>query len=306
MTELAIPLRWTLGSIYGVLITAAAVTKSLPHLRPGTDIAEVDLRVRTWWAMTIAFTVALMVGPMLSITLFAAIGLIAMREFLRLVGIRERTAAGVAFASIPVTYGIVGLGMYRLAWIAPIIMAIFVVPAALAISGRVDDIARNTGMTALAVLFTVWAPMHAVLLIAGPELAAPAGAAALLVFLVVCTEVNDVAQFLWGKAIGRTRITPTTSPNKTLAGLVGGIGTTTVVALVAGPVLTPLSAGAAALTGAGLAAMGFAGDLTMSAFKRNAGVKDTGSILPGHGGVLDRIDSLIYTAPTFAAVMVLT
>lgn len=304
MTELAIPLRWTLGSIYGVLMTAAAVTGSLPRLRPGIDISEVAARVRTWWAMTIAFTIALLVGPLLSMALFGLIALIGTREFLRLADLHDRLTAGVAFSSIPIAYGLLALGHVELAWIAPLAIAGFGLPAVQALAGQADDFLPNIGAAAMAILLTVWAPMHAVMLLTMSDLAAPAGGAALLVFLVVCTEVNDVAQFLWGKAIGRRPVTPTISPNKTVAGLFGGIGTTAVIALVAGPILTPFSTTTSAAIGAGLATLGFVGDITFSAFKRSAGVKDTGSILPGHGGMLDRIDSLIFTAPSFAAILV--
>ncbi len=126
-----------------------------------------------------------------------------------------------------------------------------------------------------------------------------------MVFLVLCTEIGDVAQFLWGKALGRTAIAPVVSPNKTVAGVVGGAATAALLGLAVGPLLTPLPAIGAALVAVAIALLGLCGDLVVSAIKRDAGVKDTGTLLPGHGGVLDRIDSLILTAPAFAALMVL-
>jgi phosphatidate cytidylyltransferase len=306
MSELAIPLRWTLGSIYGVLVTASTITAFLRRLRPAFEIDEIATRIRTWWAMTIAFTVAVVAGSLVTTALFALLGLVGTRECLQLLGVRDRIAAGLAFSAVPLTYGLLALGHTAAAWLAPLVLGVFVAPAVLALAGRVDRFVLGSSAVTMAAMFTVWAPLHAVLLLVAPGIDAPAGRAALLVFLVVCTEANDVAQFLWGKALGRTPVSPTVSPNKTRAGLIGGVATTTVLAGASGWILTPLSFPAAALTGAALGLLGFAGDITVSALKRSAGAKDSGSALPGHGGVLDRIDSLIFTAPAFLAIAMLT
>ncbi|HSG94271.1 MAG TPA: phosphatidate cytidylyltransferase, partial [Afifellaceae bacterium] len=98
---------------------------------------------------------------------------------------------------------------------------------------------------------------------------------------------------------GRRQVAPTVSPNKTVEGLAGGILVTALIAALVGPFITPLSAGFCAFLGAALALGGFLGDLTISGVKRDLGLKDTGTLLPGHGGILDRIDSLVFTAPLF-------
>ena len=122
---------------------------------------------------------------------------------------------------------------------------------------------------------------------------------ALLVFLIVLTQFNDVAQFCWGKTCGNRKVVPKVSPGKTIAGLLGGVFTTIAFATVLGPWLTFLDYRHAALAGLIIGVSGFAGDVCISALKRDLGVKDSGSTLPGHGGVLDRVDSLTYTAPLF-------
>jgi phosphatidate cytidylyltransferase len=126
----------------------------------------------------------------------------------------------------------------------------------------------------------------------------PTGAGLLLALLVL-TQGNDVAQYIWGRALGRRRIAPAVSPNKTVAGFLGGLLTTAVLAVLVVPVLTPLSWPVALAIGPLVAVSGFLGDLAMSAVKRDIGIKDTGRLIPGHGGVLDRVDSLIFTAPIF-------
>jgi phosphatidate cytidylyltransferase len=104
---------------------------------------------------------------------------------------------------------------------------------------------------------------------------------------------------MWGKCFGRLRVAPRVSPNKTCEGLIGGVATTTFLAWLIAPWLTPLQGHTAAAAGLMIGVAGFVGDIVMSAIKRDAGVKDSGTALPGHGGVLDRIDSLIFTAPLF-------
>jgi phosphatidate cytidylyltransferase len=99
--------------------------------------------------------------------------------------------------------------------------------------------------------------------------------------------------------LSRHKVTPNVSPKKTWEGLIGGIATTTLVAALVGPYLTPMDFRWSALAGLILGIAGFLGDITMSAWKRDLGVKDTGGLIPGHGGILDRVDSLTYAAPAF-------
>ncbi len=126
-----------------------------------------------------------------------------------------------------------------------------------------------------------------------------AGGVGLLFFLVVLTQFNDVAQCVWGKLLGRHKVTPSVSPNKTWEGLIGGVVTTIALAAQLGPHLTPMDHLWSALAGAVLGIAGFLGDITISAVKRDLGVKDTGGLIPGYGGILDRADSLTYAAPAF-------
>ena len=100
-----------------------------------------------------------------------------------------------------------------------------------------------------------------------------------------------------GKLTGRHKVIPKVSPNKTWEGFWGGLTTTTVLAALLAPQLTPLSLTESVCAGLLIGCGGFIGDVTISALKRDIGVKDSGSLLPGHGGILDRIDSLTFTAP---------
>lgn len=121
----------------------------------------------------------------------------------------------------------------------------------------------------------------------------------LLIYLVFLTEFNDVAQYIWGNSFGKRKISPTVSPNKTVAGFLGGVLTTTALAVILAPFLTPLVQYEAVGAGLLIGLSGFVGEVTISALKRDIGVQDSGSLLPSHGGILDRLDSLTYTAPLF-------
>ena len=120
----------------------------------------------------------------------------------------------------------------------------------------------------------------------------------LLLFLIVVVQAGDVLQYIWGKLAGRHRIAPQVSPSKTVEGMVGGIASATVLGVVLAPI-TPFTAGEAAAIAFALALSGFAGGLMMSAVKRARGIKDWGTLIKGHGGVLDRLDSLLLSGPLF-------
>jgi len=299
MSGLAVNLSFALGGIYAVLVAATAIDFSLRRLRPKLDLREVTLRIRSWWAMAIIFTIALLMHPAVSVAFFGLVSVLAVHEYLRMEEAENQVAGLVAYPAIGAQYLLVAIGGLEYVMLVPLVTAL-AVPATLAIRGRIEGFAAATGTVLLGIFLTVFAVGHSAYLLALPEAEdAPAGAAGLLVFLVVLTQTNDVAQFLWGKAVGRRKVAPRVSPGKTVAGLVGGVATTALLGAAVAPLLTPFSIPVGLAIGVGLGVAGFVGDITMSAIKRDVGVKDTGSLLPGHGGVLDRIDSLIFTAPLF-------
>jgi phosphatidate cytidylyltransferase len=122
----------------------------------------------------------------------------------------------------------------------------------------------------------------------------------LLAYLILITQASDVLQYIWGKLFGRHLIAPGISPSKTVEGFAGGVLSATVLGASVWWI-TPFSTGEAALLALAIALLGFAGGLYMSAQKRKRGIKDWGSLIRGHGGVLDRIDSLWLPAPLFYA-----
>jgi phosphatidate cytidylyltransferase len=126
----------------------------------------------------------------------------------------------------------------------------------------------------------------------------PNGGVKLLLFLIIVVQSSDVLQYIWGKLFGKHHIAPSVSPNKTWEGLIGGIASATLLGTALWW-LTPFAPWQAAVMSLAITLMGFAGGLTMSAIKRDRGVKDIGALIAGHGGILDRIDSLCFAAPVF-------
>jgi phosphatidate cytidylyltransferase len=175
------------------------------------------------------------------------------------------------------------------------------IPILMVIAGETRGFLRAAGTLQWGLMTAVFALSHAGYLFMLPT--SRAEGAGLVLYLVMLTELNDVFQYLWGKALGRRRIVPTVSPNKTWEGFIGGLLSTMVLSSILAPFLTPLGRWGAVWFGMMIATAGFFGDLAMSALKRDLNIKDTSEYIPGHGGVLDRVDSLTYTAPLFFHVL---
>jgi phosphatidate cytidylyltransferase len=178
----------------------------------------------------------------------------------------------------------------------PVWMFLFL-PARMTIAGHTDGFLRAVGTLSWGLMITVFALSHTALILKfGVNHGIGAGA---LLFLVALTQFNDVAQFTCGKLLGRHKIIPRVSPKKTWEGFLGGVMFTTAAGALVGPDLTPMTTEWSAVAGFLIAISGFLGDVTISACKRDLGVKDASNLIPGHGGILDRVDSLIYSAPVF-------
>jgi phosphatidate cytidylyltransferase len=207
----------------------------------------------------------------------------------------------LAYLSIPLQYLWVYMAWYGMFIIfIPVYMMLFL-PARMVLIGETSGFIRSAGTMQWGLMITVFSVSHVAFLLSLPDTSNPQGGGAALVFyLVFLTGANDIAQFLWGKSVGGRRVVPSVSPNKTWGGLLGGVGTTVLLAWVGARWLTPFDTQQALAVGLMIGLSGFVGDVVISAIKRDLGIKDTGTILPGHGGILDRIDSFLFAAPLVA------
>lgn len=295
---------WLLGGITGLLIVASLVTfilKRRAGAAPSPVILNLDARVKAWWVMVIVFSAALITGGTGSVILFALISLLALREFITLTPTRpgdHRTLFWAFFVLVPLHYFVVWLQWYGLFAILIPVYAFVLLPIRSAAAGDCERFLERTAKTQWGLMVCVYFLSHAPALLMLPIPGYEGQNARLLLFLVLVAQISDVLQYVWGKLLGRRKIAPTLSPNKTLEGFIGGAASATAI----GAALwwaTPFNPWQAALLALVITFMGFFGGLVMSAIKRDRGVKDFGSMIEGHGGMLDRMDSLCFAAPVF-------
>ena len=288
--------------IVTLLAVATLVILALKKRLPGNDYSELVLRIRTWWAIVAIFAFAILMGRIAAIILLAFVSFLAFKEYISMIPIRrsDRHVVFWAYLSIPLQYYWICKGWYWL-FIAFIPVLVFLLlPFCMAVIGETKGYLHATGTLHWGLMITVFALSHAACLLAlQTGTGRPAGGEGMLLYLVFLTQFNDISQYFWGKLLGRHKVIPLVSPNKTYEGLLGGVITTLLLAFPLAQVLTPLTPIEAVIAGLIIGIGGFIGDINISAIKRDLGIRESGRLLPGHGGVLDRVDSLICTAPLF-------
>ena len=294
-----------LSGVLGLLVVASAIGWVLSRLAAsGAHRATVDninARIRAWWVMALVFAVSVTTGALGSILLFTFISFLALREFVTLTPTGpgdHRTLFWCFFVVTPLEYFLIWIGWYGLfSILIPVYVSIFVAIRT-ALAGDTGRFLERTAITQwglmICVYFVSYVPALLMLRIPAYE----HQNAGLIFFLVLVVQLSDVLQYVWGKSVGRRPIAPSISPNKTWEGFVGGILSATVVGTAIWWA-TPFRPAQAAAMAFVVTVMGFSGGLIMSAIKRDRGLKDYGSLIEGHGGVLDRIDSLCFAAPVF-------
>ena len=299
-------LLWGLGGVLLALTVGALAAVVLPLVRRGKDFSNLRDRVASWWVMAALIAAALLLGWRTVTLLFLAVSFIALREFLSLAPTRreDRLVILVAYLAIPVSYLTIAADQYVLFLLFIPVWTFLTLPFLMALAGQTRGYLSTAASIQWGLVTCVYNLGYVAMLMRTPADQAPqAGAAGMGFFLLVATGFNDVAQYVWGKLLGRRKILPTVSPNKTWEGFVGGWISTAVLIWFLGPRFTPLTGLGLGVLAFALPLAGFAGDVTMSAIKRDIGVKDTSRLIPGHGGVLDRADSLTFTAPLYFHVL---
>ena len=287
--------------IIGLLVTASLILFLVKKISPKTNISELAARTRSWWIMAGMFIGAVFISYNISYFFLAFLSFIAFRELYSVLGFREadRGALFWGILAIPIQYYLAYLAWYGAFIIFIPVVMFLVLPLRLVLKGDTHGITKSMALLQWILMLSVFGISHLAYLLSLPELPGfSSGGRGLLLFLVFLTEINDIMQFIWGKLLGRHKILPKVSPNKTWEGFLGGVISTTVIGYFLG-FLTPLSAPNVILVSALLAIAGFSGDVVISAIKRDKGIKDMGNSIPGYGVVFDRIDSLSYTAPVF-------
>ena len=289
--------------VLAVLVIASIVVATLSRIKPHKDYSELASRVWAWWIMAAIFFAIIVAPTRVSLVFFVFLSFWAMKEYVNL--LKTRTADHgsliLTFFAIPIQYFWIALsppwyGMFII--FIPVYMFLFL-PVRLVLSKETTGFVASASQIQWGLMTFVFGLSHLAFLLTMPAIAGSISSGRTLVlFVVFVVEMSDVLQYVWGKTLGRHKIIPTVSPNKTWEGFIGGIASAILLSLLI-RFLTPFSIAETILVSFLITVAGFCGGAVMSAVKRDFGVKDFGSVIPGHGGMLDRVDSLCYAAPIF-------
>ncbi|WP_431265166.1 phosphatidate cytidylyltransferase [Roseateles chitinivorans] len=295
---------WVLaGGLLSFLLIATVIGR-LVAWRVGSGNATVRNlieRINAWWILVAVALPVLAAGPMWTIALFALLSVLTLREFLALTPTRsgDRLVIAAAFGlAIPLQYGLIAIDWYGLFAILLPVYGLFLLSALATLAQDTEHFLERISKVQWAVMVCVYGISHAPALLVLDIPGYDAGNGVLLLFFLLIAQISDVMQYVCGKLFGRHKLAPILSPNKTVEGLVGG----GLLASGLGAALhgfTPFDVRQAALLSLAIVIGGFVGGLVLSAVKRSLHAKDWGSSIPGHGGVLDRLDSIAFSAPIF-------
>ncbi|ULJ70137.1 phosphatidate cytidylyltransferase [Wielerella bovis] len=290
-------------SVFIALTIASFIGQMLKRQYGNSDtISNLNARIYAWWLMTIVLLCAFWFGRIGATVLFFLISFAALREFMTLIYRRRIDYNNMAvcfYILLPVQYYFVLDQWYGMFSIFIPIYGFLLLPIVSSLSGSTTNFLERTAKTQWMAMICIFCLSHVpALLTLKLDGFLPENNILLLIFLIAVVQCSDVLQYIWGKLVGGKKILPSVSPSKTISGTVGGILSATVLAALMSPI-TPFSTFQAALIGFVICVMGFLGGLAMSAIKRDYGVKDWGNMIQGHGGMLDRVDSVCFAAPVF-------
>ena len=288
----------------GVLLIVASTIGWLLKRRmksPNSVIDNLNKRINAWWVMVAIFAIAIFLGKFAVIILFFIASGIALREFLTLTPITRYDYWPLLFAYfivLPLQYILVAVSWYELFCIFIPIYGFLFLAILAAITGSAHNFLARIAEVQWGLMITVYSISFIPALLILPIDHYQDRNLLLIAFLVFVVELSDVLQYVFGKLFGKHSISPNLSPSKTVEGFIGGIFSASLIGACLWWV-TPFSFIQAGLISLMITLLGFLGGLVMSAIKRDRGVKDWGKLISGHGGVLDRLDSICFAAPIF-------
>ncbi len=257
-------------------------------------------RVQSWWGMVAFVGVALLMGKIGVMVLFAFTSFAALREFLTLTTKAQADHMSLAlafFVVLPLQYFFVGMGWDGLYNVFIPVYAFLLLPIVSALRGNANRFLIRVAETQWGLMIAVFCVSHVPALVTIDVVGYADRSVLLIAFLVMVVQFGDLLEYFFGRRIGRTRIAPGLSP-KTWEGVVCGV---TCAALIGGLLawITPFGIfGAMAMAGTA-SLVGLMGSLVFAAIKRDRGVKDWSHLIPGQGGFVDQLDSVIFAAPIF-------
>lgn len=290
-----------LGGLFTLLAVASVIGFMLSLRYDNDTVANLNARIRAWWLMCTVSVIAMLVGPIGSVVLFALMSFFALRECITLMPTRRGDHEALFwcfFIILPLQYLLVGIEWYGLFVIFIPVYAFLFIPARIAMVGDTLHFLERSAKIQWSLMMAVYCVSHAPALLMLDIPGYDGENIKLVLFMMIVVQLSDVLQYVFGKLWGKRAIVPKLSPNKTVEGFVGGILTASLIGAGLWWItpFSPLQAFGISLL---ITLLGFVGGLCMSAIKRDRGVKDFGAMLEGHGGMMDRIDSLCFAAPVF-------
>lgn len=301
---------WLIGGIAALLAVASGIgwvlqsrlaKQANPSEKSRKTIANLVVRVNAWWVMVIVLAIAFLAGKLGTVILFAAISYFALREFITLTPTRagdHRTLSLAFFLLIPLHYYLIYIDWYTLFSILIPVYAFLLMPSISVLAQDTEFFLERAAKIQWGVMITIYCISHAPALLLLPITHFEGQNTLLLLYFLLIVQLSDVLQYVFGNLFGKTKVAPIVSPNKTLEGLIGG-GLSAILVGAALWWITPFTPWQSAGMAAIIVVMGFLGGLVMSAIKRSLGAKDWGNMIEGHGGMLDRMDSVSFAAPIF-------
>ncbi len=287
--------------VFLILSTSSVINFILKRLKPNNPtFAKVATIINSWWLITGSFLIALAWQRWGIILFMYIITLFCIREYLKISKVEQKKFLAVALSLLTtIQYFLLAKGLFTPFLFALPVLCLWMVPSLVITNATIQQLELVTGV-GLGLTLLIYYTSHIAALSSFPQLQLNLDDSTFAIFiLILVTWFNDIFQFIAGHAFGKRKIVPAISPNKTLGGFIGGlIGTAILTALMA-PSFIHLSLLQSLVLGLLLSFTGMFGDLFFSAVKRNIGVKDFSSALPGHGGLLDRLDSIVFTAPIY-------
>lgn len=295
----------TLGWIFGILASCSLIgfilSRRAQSESAAATVANLNARIQSWWIMVIVLLAALSFGDAGAVLIFAAISFLALREFLTTTPTRPADHPALCaafFVVLPCQFWLVHTGWYGMFAIMIPVYAFVLIPVLAVLGGDSRDFLERNARTQWGLMACVYFVSHIPMLLKLDWPPLPLGKAGLVLFLVIVVQGSDVLQYVWGKLCGRHPVAPRLSPKKTVEGLVGGILSASLLGAGLHWML-PCGAWQAFFMSLMLCVLGFLGGLILSAIKRDRGIKDWGTLIEGHGGMMDRMDSLCFSAPLY-------
>ncbi|RDJ09765.1 phosphatidate cytidylyltransferase [Rhizobium grahamii] len=297
---------WTLVlGIFTLLIVSSTIgyllQRRLPAGQSNAAIENLNARIKAWWIMVILIGLAFLAGRIGVLLLFGFCSFAALREFITLTDTKRAdhwALAAAFFVVLPLQYWLLWERQYGIFSIFIPVYAFLLMPIISVLRGDTERFLIRIAEVQWALMICVFCASHVPALLTLTIPGYEGRNVLLIAFLVIIVQLSDVLQYVWGKLFGRTKIAPSLSPSKTVEGFVGGVASATLIGAALWWItpFTPFQSGVMAFV---ITMMGFFGGLVMSAIKRDRGVKDWGHLIEGHGGLIDRLDSVVFSAPIF-------